>query len=44
MPKRKTQDRGSAAIVEEETSVVRERVANTSENPSACELRRTRLL
>jgi hypothetical protein len=31
MPKRKTQDRGSAAIVAEETSVVRERVADFGE-------------
>jgi hypothetical protein len=44
MTKWKTEDRGSAAIVAEEISVVRERVANTLENPSACELRRTRLL
>jgi hypothetical protein len=31
MPKRKTQVRGSAAIVAEETSVVRERVADFRE-------------
>jgi hypothetical protein len=29
--KRKTEDRGSAAIVEEETSVVRERMASLGE-------------